>query len=114
MGGWGLSIYTIVDRIADMQDMFENNEGITYALIHIIIGILFIGVIWVTFGVVVDEFNLLSNSLVETGDMWGSKTQLSILDLNYIWDKVLWIFILASLIYGVVTAIRRERRGIDG
>ena len=92
-----------------MQDMFENNEGITYALIHIIIGILIIGVIWVTFGVVVDEFNLLSNSLVETGNMWGSKTQLSVLDLNYIWDKVLWIFI-----YGVVTAIRRERRGIDG
>ena len=111
---WGLSIYTINIRLDDMQDMFENNEGITYALIHIIIGILIIGVIWITFGVVVDEFNLLSNSLVETGDMWGSKTQLSVLDLNYIWDKVLWIFILASLIYGVVTAIRRERRGIDG
>lgn len=97
-----------------MQDMFKDNGAITYALVHIIIGLLAVGAIWIIMGVIIDEFNVLSNGLAATGGIWGAKTQSSLLTLNNIWNKILWLIVLASFIFGLVTAIRKERSGYDG
>ena len=96
-----------------MQNMFTDNHGITYAILHIIIGIIIIGGIWIINGVIIDEFNLISNTLVAINDLWGDKTQNGFTELNKLWNLVLWVLMIASLFYGIITAIRKERRGID-
>lgn len=98
-----------------MQDGFiKNNDGITYALLHITIGLIALGAIWIIAGVIIDELNLLSDSLVIQSEIWGDKTQDGLTELNKIWQVVLWVVVGASFLYGIITAIRKNSSGLDG
>lgn len=93
-----------------MQDAFrENDNAITYALLHITIGLIAIGAIWIISGVIIDELNLLSDTLVIQSEIWGYKTQEGLAELNKIWQVVLWVIVGASFLYGIITAIRKTQ-----
>ena len=89
--------------------MFDDNEGITYAIIHIVLGLIIIGAMWIMCGVLIDEFTNISIDLSANHELWGTTFENSINDLNGIWVMVLWVFVFASFLYGLITAIRSQR-----
>jgi len=94
--------------------MITDSSGITYAIIYIVIGLIGIGAIWIIGGVIVDEFNFIAEDLSGESIGWGDDFDNGIADLNKYWTLIPWTITIASLIYGLVTAIRKERRGYSG
>ena len=88
----------------------DDNSGIAYAIVYIMMGIICVGGCWIIMGVSVDEFNLLAVDLAGSG-MWGVNTTDGCEDLTSIWNLVLWLTVGCSFVYGIVTAIRKERSG---
>lgn len=97
-----------------MRDMINDSKGITYGLIYIVIGLIVIGAVWIINGVIVDEFNFISDDLSGKSIGWNENFDTGIADLNKYWTLIPWTITIASLIYGIVTAIRKERRGYSG
>ena len=91
-----------------MKDIFKDDSAIAYSIIYIMMGIIFIGILWVSFEPVTQEFTLLTTDLA-VHDMWGSKTSDAITDLNQIWNLILWLTVGTSMLYGIISAIRKER-----
>jgi|LGOV01.1.fsa_nt_gb Flp pilus assembly pilin Flp len=96
-----------------MRDLINDSCGITYGLIYIVIGLIVIGAIWIINGVIVDEFNFVAQDLSGKTIGWGEDFDTGITDLNKFWTLIPWTITIASLIYGLVTAIRKERRGFS-
>ena len=88
----------------------KNNDGIAYAMIYVMMGIIVIGTVFVVGGIMVDEYETLSSDLASE-DIWAENQNESVTDLIKIWNLVLWLTVGCSFLYGIITAIRKERRG---
>lgn len=93
--------------------LFSDNSGIAYALTYIMVVLIVVGAAWIMLGIMVDEFNILSENLVSQ-EMWGDKTTNAVEDLKTCWNLVLWLTVGCSFIYAIVQAIRKERGGVIG
>ena len=87
-----------------------DNQGVAYAMIYIIMAIVVVGATWIMGGVIVDDFNTLAVDMTEQG-VCGDNTTDALGKLNMLWDLILWLVVGCSFIYGLVTAIRKERGG---
>lgn len=95
------------------MNFLKNDSGIAYAMVYVIMGIFAIGTVFTVNGIMIDEFETLSLELANS-EMWADNQNERVIDLIKIWNLVLSLTIGCSLLYGIVTAIRKERRGSIG
>ena len=90
------------------KTMLDNDSGIAYALVYMVAGIIMVGAAWIICGMLLNEFNVMGADLV-LQDLWTIKTTQGLDSLTTIYDMIPWLLVGSTMLYGIVTAIRKER-----